>query len=675
MQPIRKNSIPRWLLRLAVFPCLWAWTLVRLWIPLWNSIPVNTLAVAAALFTAAALLIVGCFGLADKLLLVWNAPWKSFLLAAPFLLLGGYFDISYSMFYDEPPVLEGLPFGLSLELLCHFGNAIVFAVIALALIRAARDMRGLGRVDWKQFLVIFVCLNAVTAFYAFTSNTVYVWDNAGYWVIARTLAQEELNYQHIINILETTLTLDYNHLLAFPISLVMRVFGGSRTVFTFAVSNLYTLPALWGLTAMANGKHWSGLPLVGLFPMLGYTGLVGFVDVICCAMGVWAYLIYTSSRPAASRGVLTGALLVFTFLCRRYFVFFAASFGLAAFVVKVFFDRKKWWDFIALVCSFGLCALTFSYRFLLDKVLEAQYSDLYSAYDLGLMSDFLFFARFFGIVSLALFLLSAIVNLARKEDRPKMVLGIVQCVVCFAAFVQVQSHGQQHLLMYLPALALLAVTALSRAPQYLSALLAMSMAVYCFFPKIQPTIVTDINTVDMFPSFHFYGPERYDTAELLRLSDFIDGLSAEEPATATLLAASFTLNTETLTNLRASLNLPENKVKTTIQYHGSVDKRDPFNWNTVNSDYLIVGDPVQVHLGEDNQAVLAVLANHILNGTGPGKAYRQLPDAFHLANGVTVRIYKLERPWRVKEYHEVADPLVRMYPEYAKLYRVPSWIK
>ena len=106
-----------------------------------------------------------------------------------------------------------------------------------------------------------------------------------------------------------------------------------------------------------------------------------------------------------------------------------------------------------------------------------------------------------------------------------------------------------------------------------------------------------------------------------------------------------------------------------------MDKRDPFNWNTVNSDYLIVGDPVQVHLGEDNQAVLAVLANHLLNGTGPGKAYRQLPDTFQLANGVTVRIYKLERPWRVKEYHEVADTLVRMYPEYAKLYRTPIWIK
>jgi len=671
MAPTGKNSILRWLLRLIAFPCLAAWLLIRLWIPLGDTLTQEALIGIAVALTVLVLFLTGFFGLADKLLLVWPQPWKTALLSVPFLLLGGFFDISYSMFYGEPPVIEGLP----LETLCHLGNAIVFAVIALAAIRAAKDVMDLGMVDWKQLLDLFVCLNAVTALYAFTSNTVYVWDNAGYWAIARTLAQEELDYGHIIRILETTLTLDYNHLLAFPISLVMRLFGGSRTVYLFALSNFYTLPGLWGLNALAKGKKWSGLPMAGLFPLLGYTGLVGFVDVACCAMSIWAYVIYTSDKPAQSRGVLTGILLVGTFLCRRYFVFFAASFGVAAFLTKVLFDRKKWWDFLALVCSCGVCALTFAYRFLLDKVLEAQYSDLYSAYDLGLMSDFLYACRYYGLVLLVLFLCAALINLARKEDRWKMAFGLVQMVVCFVAFVQVQSHGQQHFLMYLPALAFLAVTALSRAPQFLSALLAMATAAYCFFPKLQPTIVTDIDSPDLFPSFHFYGPKRYDIDQLLALADFVDGLSAEEPATAALLAASFTFNTETLTSLRASLNLPEPEVKTTIQYHGSVDKRDPFNWNTVTADYLIVGDPVQVHLGEENQEILAILVNHVLNGTGPGKAYRLLPDTFQLSDGVTVRIYKRVRSWTLEEYHDISDPLVEKYPDYAELYEIPDWIE
>jgi hypothetical protein len=308
-------------------------------------------------------------------------------------------------------------------------------------------------------------------------------------------------------------------------------------------------------------------------------------------------------------------------------------------------------------------------------VASTDYGDLYSAYDLGLWSDFLYFCRYFGLVPLILFLVAALVNLARKEDRPKMVLGLVQILVCFVAFVRIQSHGEQHLLMYLPALAMLAVTALSRAPQYLSALLSMAMAIYCFFPKVQPASINDIDSPDLFPSFHFYGPTRTDIDELQALVDFVDSLSEEEQKTAVVLASSFTLSTETISSFRISLDLPEPEHTTTIQYHGTVDKRDSFNWNTAFADYLIVGDPVQVHLGEENQQVLAILVHHILDGTGPGQAYTCLPETFQLANGVTVRIYQRDRDWYLEEYHDISDPLQELYPDYADLYAIPSWIK
>ncbi|MCX4318081.1 MAG: hypothetical protein OSJ52_15835, partial [Lachnospiraceae bacterium] len=89
--------------------------------------------------------------------------------------------------------------------------------------------------------------------------------------------------------------------------------------------------------------------------------------------------------------------------------------------------------------------------------------------------------------------------------------------------------------------------------------------------------------------------------------------------------------------------------RTQIQYHGTVDKRDSFNWNTAFADYLIVGDPVQVHLGEENQQVMSLLVEHILAGTGPGEAYSLLSETFYLANDVTVRIYQRERDWFIDE--------------------------
>lgn len=592
--------------------------------------------------------------------------------AAAAFSLGAYFDLTrFRLDPDSALAQSGLFLAVSRLL-----GGLLFALIVLALLRSARDLLGLGRMSWKQILILFVALNAVTALYVCTSRTVYVWDNAGYWTVARTLSQQWLGRSQIFEVLQSTVSMDYNYLLAWPISLVMRVFGGSRAVFLFSISNLYTLPGLWGLCALSRDKKWGGLVLAGLFPMFVYTGLVGFVDTAACSLAIWSFVIYRSDRPAVSRGVFSGALLVGTFLLRRYFFFFAVSFGVAALAVKLIFARKKWADFLSLFCACAVCALYFTPNFLLEKVLGTRYGDLYSAYALGLGSDVKLFCRYFGLGLLLLLPVWAILRLIRGRARPELTFCLVQPAVCFAAFVAVQSHGQQHLLLYLPALAALLGTILPAKPRRWAAFLAAAIVFgWCLVPKEQPASIDAIDGLDPLPSFVFYGPARGDIDQLVALADYVDALSAQGDKTAVVLSSSLTFNGETLTNLRASLNLPEPERQTTIRYQGTVDKRDPFNWNTVTADYLIVGDPVQTHLGEENQQVFALFARDVLTGTGPGSAYKALPETFQLQGGVTVRIYERTRDLTAQEYHLISDRLTALYPDYAQQYAVPAWVE
>ena len=593
------------------------------------------------------------------------------LVAVPAFLLGAYFDLT--PFRLDP---AGAPAGSGLFLLAsRLLGGLLLALIVLALLRAAKGLRGLGRVGWKQMLVLFLALNAVTALYVLTSRTVYVWDNAGYWTVARTLSQQWLGRSQIFEVLKSTITLDYNYLLAWPISLVMRLFGGSRAVFLFSISNLYTLPGLWGLCALARDKKWGGLVLAGLFPMFPYIGLVGFVDVAACTLAIWAFVIYTSDRGPVCRGVFSGALLVGTFLLRRYFFFFAVTFGAAAFLVKLIFERRKWADFLALFGSCAVCAVYFTPSFLLEKVLGTDYGDLYSAYDLGLVSDLKLFCRYFGLILLILLLAWALLRLVKGPARRETAFGLIQPALCFLAFVAVQSHGQQHLLLYLPALAFLAGSLLPAVSRRWASLAGAALVFgWCLVPKEQPASLDAIQGADLLPSFVFYGPARDDIDQLVALADFVDSLSAQEEKSAVVLSSSLTLNGETLTNLRPSLNLPEPERQTTIRYQGTVDKRDPFNWNTVTADYLIVGDPVQTHLGEENQQVFALLAHDVLEGTGPGAAWRALPETFELQNGVTVRVYQRTRDLTAEEYYRISDRLTALYPDYAEQYAVPEWV-
>lgn len=520
--------------------------------------------------------------------------------------------------------------------------------------------------------VLFLGANVLTGIYILTSQTVYVWDNAGYWMMARMLAEQPFGWEQAAEVMKSTAGMDYNLLLAWPVSFLMRLFGGSREVFLFSITNLYTLPGLWGLTTLARRRGGGGLTLVGLLPIYLYTGMVGFVDVAAAALAIWAYVCYTGERPAVFRGTVTGLLLVGTFLLRRYFFFFAASFGVAAVTDKLFFDRRNWKDFIVLFITTALTSLVFAFRFLVEKVLGGGYGELYSAYRLGLWSDLLLLCRYFG-GGVLLLLLVVGVRACLGERRRQAVFPMVQMGVCFLAFVMVQSHGQHHLLLYLPGLAVL--MCLWTPPRGWKPVMAAVLMIWCLIPNEQPGSVDEIGRPTLLSSFDFYGPKREDIGELMALEEYVNGLSSEEPRTAVVLASSFTLNSETLTNLRPSLNLAEPERRTVIQYHGAVDKRDGFNWNSLTADYLIIGDPVQTHLGEENQQVVTIFAEEVLSGEGIGTAYTPLDRTFRLENECTVRIYERNRNLTGEEYRSISRRLTQSYPAYADLYTVPDWIK
>ena len=138
------------------------------------------------------------------------------------------------------------------------------------------------------------------------------------------LAGQSLDLAQVRLVLQSVITQEYNYLLSWPISLVMRVLGTGRYVYLFAVANLYVMPALAGMAALARRVRRGGLLLACATPMLLYTGLTGFVDVAAAGAGIWALCGSTQTRavPQAARGILTGALLTLVFLLRRYFFVF-----------------------------------------------------------------------------------------------------------------------------------------------------------------------------------------------------------------------------------------------------------------------------------------------------------------------------------------------------------------
>ena len=669
--------MPRLLAGLTLFLMLTGLALVRLWAVLGGCLPGKLLALVAGVFAGLTLGFLWRFDLARRFLVPWQESWKNVLLFSAAFLSGAVLDTSYAMFSPAGLLVNTLPF----RLLCALGSGLVFGAIVLAVVSAARRWGKLDCPCGLTMLVLALVVNIVTALYSAGSATVYYWDGAIYWNSSTSLAAQPLSLALLRQVLESIITQEYNYLLAFPISLVMRVLGTGRYVYLFSIVNLYVLPALWGLCVLARRIRWGGTLLFLATPMLLYTGLVGFSDVAAAGAGIWALMIYTDrSRPATARGLLAGVLLTLTFLLRRYFFFFAVTFGIAALLANLLFQRRQWKDFLALFASAALTSLFFAQSFLIEQVLSINYGDIYSAYDQGRRVDWMMLTRYFGLVLLcAAFALGLWLIFRRRGTGWLGTLALLQPILCFFLFTRVQSHGQQHLLLYLPALALLLCAGLECLPRRLPATLCAALLAVCttgssLLPRPQPASPQEIAAPALLPSFTYAAPQRGDIAQLVALRAYVDGLSAQTPKTAAVVSSSFIFNSNIYENVYRSIGIPEpDTPETSIIYMSAVDKRDAFSWNVLTADYLLVGDPVQTHLGEENQQVVTLLAHAVLDQEGVGTAFQPTGVSFTLDDGVVVRIYERIRAVTSEEYRAISDALIARYPDYSAQYQPPAW--
>ena len=651
----RLSMKPRTLLQglagLAAWGCLSGLALVRLWAVLYGRVPGPAILAAAA---ALAALVVGAawrLRLVPRLLLPFGPTWRTALLAGAAFFLGALLDTSYGLFSAGDMAIGRLPF----RLVCALGSGLVLAGVVLALATAARRFGRLELPRGRALLLLALAVNVLTALYAAGSATVYYWDSNIYWSSSTMLAGQSLDLAQVRLVLQSVITQEYNYLLSWPISLVMRVLGTGRYVYLFAVANLYVMPALAGMAALARRVRRGGLLLACATPMLLYTGLTGFVDVAAAGAGIWAFVIYTDeSRPQAARGILTGALLTLVFLLRRYFFFFTVSFGLAS-LAALAVRRSQWKSFAAMAASGVVCSLFFGQSFLVEQVLRSNYFDTYSAYDQGRWVDAVMLCRYFGWVLMAAALVCVVWCLLRRPAaRYTALLTLAQPVLCLLLFTRVQSHGQQHLLLYLPALCAalaLGLEALpARRPVRAGAwVLALCMLGSSLLPRPQPASPQEIGSLAPLPTFTYAPPQRSDLAQLVALRVYVDGLSAQEPKTAAVIASSFVFNSSIFDNTLRSAGIPQPEgPKTAVATFATVDKRDGFSWAALECDYLIVAAPIQYHLGEENQHLVTgpagagghrhrhrlPAAGRFLPPPGRGDGVRLRADAGHRAGGV-----------------------------------------
>ena len=517
-----------------------------------------------------------------------------------------------------------------------------------------------------KFVVLVLGVNLAAVLYLVFSKQVYFWDNAGYWESAAGMskiifAEPERFFKELV---DSIFESDYNQIPAALPALAMAVFGSNRLAFVLSVLNFYFVPVLAFMYMVS--KNFTGFIIVILcLPMCFYLSVLGFLDVGGVFLGLLVLYIFLCRKPEPGADFLGGVALCLLILFRRWYIFFAAGFIFCAVLYTLILRGDKIKKFAFTFFGFLSSFFIFFQGYLTKRLLGQDYADIYSAYKFSFDADVKIFLRYFGILlvlSVSGYLIYAII--ARKKEK---LINTVFLYVFFAAtfflFTLIQTHGQQHLLLYVPALALLLINMAQNSKR--SKMVLAAVSVLCsagmFLPGAQPQSLGEIASFAPLPSFSIYPVVREDADALLELAEYVKNLEGD----VAVLASSFVINADILAKTEASLNflVPLERSKN-IAYLPEVDKRDGKPYNIVYVSYIVTAAPIQTHLDPKDQLAVVVPAQMLLSDTPFSSAFEKSDMTFALKDGVKVYIYKRLRPNTEEEMEELWEAM-----DFSILYR------
>ncbi len=487
--------------------------------------------------------------------------------------------------------------------------------------------------------------------YTVISKTVYFWDDATYWEISRMIMAKPLNLQFIKDVYISITTADYNYLSALPVAIWMKIFGGTRVSYIIAITLMYLIPTqimIYKLCEKLSKAPWVAfLVTVISIPALLYITFIGFIDVGGVLIGVSCYYLYytdTFKKRPWVKYVILGVLLAVIMLFRRYFAFFAVSFITAMIIDVILFRRSSRGLLITLGTLAGVIVIFFF--LFITNILLKDYGNLYSGYRYNIFTDLKLITRYYGLMFLIMVFASVPFTIKKKGDM-RCIMPLLQVLICWGMFVTTQTHGQQHLLLYIPGFAVLIMLGLNAVNRHnvfwAVSVIAVITFISPFIPRKQPDNIQEIKGLALAPTYSVKAEKRGDINHLVALKSNLDK-AVPEGEICGVLSSSFTLNASILLNVEPSLNREPCRMDSYIVGLPEVDSRDWWRLEEIyNCDYILVATPAQTHLAEGQQTIIIEAVNSFINNTDFAKAYTKVNDFSARIADVDVKLYRRVR--------------------------------
>lgn len=501
----------------------------------------------------------------------------------------------------------------------------------------------------KNLILLFAAvavLNVLAVIYIAFSSKIYFWDDATYWDIARGLASgmaDEGGFWK--NVYNSISQLDYNYVAALPSMVIVRLFGESRMAYVIGLVNMYLLPSYILIYLLARklskAPKLAAAIAVLLNPVMMFLTFNGFVDIgglLMCLVCFNLYYTKNGREGGFWRYIIIGILLAAMIVWRRWYAFFAVSFITAMLADCVVLGRK-WYNTAMTIAVSGLILLL-GFKDFVIGILLRDYGNLYSGYKFSADTDFKLITRYFGLIYIAVLGVCSVVMGIKKKET-KTLFAWVQIIVCLLMFLATQTHGQQHLLLYVPSLIVLTLITVKHITKEWMLLGISALAIVhtanVYIPREQPTNIQEIKHLALVPDFSMLPATRDDADEILALKKKLD-TTVYDGDNLGVLASSFVINEDIIKNVQASMgekSIRDNYVVSLPQ----VDSRDTDLSALYNVNYILAVFPAQTHLAEGSQTVVCEAVKSFESYTDIATAYEEVSECETVIGDMTVKLF------------------------------------
>lgn len=554
---------------------------------------------------------------------------------------------------------------------------------------------------WISLAVILSCLLLFVASYVKSEKFIYFWDYAAYWFKLIEFRDLFINdtLDAIRKLIFSIRHLDYNLIPIVPL-LPFTVFGVSRSDYILSISISYIIPSIIFFSFFLrqffqNNNSSNNRVIIDFFsififaisPQLWAPALRGYLGAggLLIAISILYYYAHKELTEFSAKDIFLMSFLIFLIvLFRRWYAYWVAGFFVSVStyeLINLFAKRNlEYRSFLRIAFRLiSIGGLSFGFFFIIcnplaTKILHTDYSDIYSAYKqsetlLDLSKKFI---KHFGLITLLSALIGFFCAAKNMAARKISIVLIIQLLITFFMFTNTQDFGIHHYYILLLPIFFFSsylilhvlVTLKSNKTKLIFSAFFVLLLITNFtvvFSQHATAFFKDVGL--LFPATKTFPKIRNDIEEIENLLKNISGRNASNEKIY-VLASGAILNDNILMSACKTLDATYFDCDL-ICNSAHVDKRDGLSAKLFRSKYIILTDPVQLHLGSSGQQVVDYLRKLIVNSTGIGRNYKKIDAEYQLDSNVKVFIYeKIGEKFNRQDIETISDYFCSLYPNH-----------